>query len=1114
MRAHSLRLWLPALFILICASSAHADAIQHALQVRVDPAAHRLEVQDRVSLPKAAPDTLVLRLHAGLGPRLLGEGATLTPLREPADSDGPIPLETYRVVLEPGVRGFVLSYEGEIHHPVTDQGEEYARSFRVSPGLIGPEGVLLGGSSHWWPQIGGFPMLGFEMTVSLPEGWRSVSQGQRTERSEQNGRVQETWQEASPQEEIYLVAARFTEYRRAGGGVEAVVFLREPDEALARRYLEVTRRTLQMYDRLIGPYPYAKFALVENFWETGYGMPSFTLLGPRVIRLPFIPYTSYPHEILHNWWGNGVYVDFESGNWSEGLTSYLADHLLKEQRGEGAEYRRAALQKYADYVHENKDFPLTEFRGRHSSVTEAVGYGKTLMVFHMLRERLGDQDFVAGLRRFYKDNAFRSAGWPDVAKAFNAVADEPLDAFFAQWITRPGAPELRLRSVGVEEGGSGFWLRAVIEQTQDAPPYALRVPVAVQVEGREQAILREVVMDGRERQLELDLPARPLRLAVDPAFDLFRRLHRDEIPPAISQALGGEAVLMVLPSAAPEPVREAYVELVQSWQRGRDADVEIRRDDELEALPSDRVVWLLGWENRFRPVLDEALTGYDFESEADGVSLAGKTLRRDEHAVVVLARHPGNPDRALAWVAADNVAAMPGLARKLPHYGKYSYLGFAGDEPENVHKGQWPVTASPLSVALVGGPAPVLALEPREPLAELPPAFSAERMMADVLRLADPRLEGRGLGGPGLETAAEYIAEQFREIGLEPAGDPGEGYYQVWQARTGDPRRVMTLRNVVGVIPGGDADQSGKSVVVGAHYDHLGRGWPDVREANAGKVHSGADDNASGVAVLLELARVLADGPAPDRSIVFVAFTGEEAERLGSRYFVEAAGAGSDGKTIGMINLDTVGRLGEGPLVALGIGSAREWPHILRGAGHVTGVRVEPVTEPLDSSDQTSFIEAGVPAVQLFSGAHADYHRPSDTADKVDAEGMVRVAAVAREAIDYLAGREGRLTAQNAKPSSQTPGRDRPARRAALGTVPDFAYSGDGVRLSGVNPGSPAEGAGLREGDVLVAVNGQPVDTLKEYADVLRKLEPGDAVKIRFLRGGELRSVETRVVER
>jgi hypothetical protein len=865
-----------------------------------------------------------------------------------------------------------------------------------------------------------------------------------------------------------------------------------------------------MYQRLIGPYPYAKFALVENFWETGYGMPSFTLLGPRVIRLPFIPYTSYPHEILHNWWGNGVYVDFASGNWSEGLTAYLADHLLKEQRGQGADYRRAALQKYADYVGENKDFPLTEFRGRHSSVTEAVGYGKTMMVFHMLRRHLGDPVFVKGLRRFYEDNAFRVAAWSELQAAFNAVSDEPLDDFFDQWTLRTGAPELRLRDAVVEPVASGFRLRAVLEQTQDETPYALRVPVAVQLEGREQALVQDVVIGRNEQALELELPARPLSLAVDPSFDLFRRLHREEIPPAISQALGGDRVLMVLPSAAPEALREAYAELVRSWQRGRDARLELRLDDELERLPADRVVWLLGWENRFRPVLDRALVDYEFESEADRVSLGGETLERSTHAAVVLARHPGNPDQALAWVAADNVAALPGLARKLPHYGKYSYLGFVGDEPENTLKGQWPVTASPLSIALLDGAAPAPMLEPRQALAELPAAFSAERMMTDVRHLADPSLEGRGLGSPGLDEAGAYIARQFEAIGLQPAGDTGRGYLQSWRTRSGEPEREMTLSNIVGQLPGGDPEQRGSFVVVGAHYDHLGSGWPDVRAGHAGKVHPGADDNASGVAVLLELARILAGGPRPDRSILFVAFTGEEAGRLGSRHFVKTK---TGGEIVGMINLDTVGRLRDGPLYALGIGSAREWPYILRGAGYVTGVSVEPVSEPLDSSDQTSFIEAGIPAVQLFSGAHADYHRPSDTIDKVDAEGLVQVAAVAREAIDYLAGREGRLTALNAGPSASGEGR-KPTRRAALGTVPDFAYAGEGVRLSGVNPGSPAEQAGLREGDVLVALNDQPIGTLKHYADLLRELEPGDVVRISFKRDGALRAIETRVVQR
>lgn len=128
-----------------------------------------------------------------------------------------------------------------------------------------------------------------------------------------------------------------------------------------------------MYSKLIGPYPYKKFALVENFWETGYGMPSFTLLGPKIIRFPFILHSSYPHEILHNWWANGVFVDLNAGNWNEGLTAYLSDHLVKEQRNQGVEYRRTTLQKYTDYVAKSKDFPIMEFRSRHSSATEAVG---------------------------------------------------------------------------------------------------------------------------------------------------------------------------------------------------------------------------------------------------------------------------------------------------------------------------------------------------------------------------------------------------------------------------------------------------------------------------------------------------------------------------------------------------------------------------------------------------------------------------------------------------------------------------------------------------------------------------------------------------------------------
>ena len=202
-------------------------------------------------------------------------------------------------------------------------------------------------------------------------------------------------------------------------------------------------------------------------------------------------------------------------------------------------------------------------------------------------------------------------------------------------------------------------------------------------------------------------------------------------------------------------------------------------------------------------------------------------------------------------------------------------------------------------------------------------------------------------------------------------------------------------------------------MIVGAHYDHLGLGWPDAREGNKGKIHPGADDNASGVAVLVELAQVLVPAFTPDRSILFIAFTGEEAGRRGSHYYVKASREGKYPveKAIGMINIDTVGRLGEKKLLILGGDSAREWVHIFRGAGYVSGVEIEMVQEDLDSSDQTSFQRAGVPAVQLFTGAHADYHRPTDTADKIDAHGLIKVASAAREVIEYLAKRESGLSA-------------------------------------------------------------------------------------------------------
>jgi hypothetical protein len=596
--------------------------------------------------------------------------------------------------------------------------------------------------------------VSFSLEVQIPSGWDAVSQGERIRHVDEDGQMQVRWESPEPQEEIYLTGGRFTEYSRAAGPVQVMVFLRTPDEGLANRYPEATAQYLEMYTRLIGPYPYKKFALVENFWETGYGMPSFTLLGPKVIRLPFILHSSYPHEILHNWWGNGVHVDFKTGNWSEGLTTYLADHLIQEQRGTSVEHRRATLQKYTDYVKDPasglasagsgrggiggatvphgppqidaaKDFPLTEFRSRSSSVTEAVGYGKTLMFFHMLRQRLGDEGFIRGLQKFYRENRFKRASFSDLKSTFSNVAGEDLETEFTQWITRPGAPELRVSQAMAQPHGKGYRLTAILEQVQSGPAYQLRVPVAVHLEGEEKAYQTTVIMNRKHLDLALHVPARPLLLAIDPEFDLFRRLDHSEIPPALTLAFGGRQVLILLPSQANEKVREEYRRLAESWQQSRSGQLNIRLDSEVGELPSDHTIWLFGWENRFLPKAIHEVSAYNVSLTDRGLQIGGTRLVRDKHAVVLVARHPAHPGLALAWVATDSVLAMPGLGQKLPHYGKYSYLGFEGDEPTNIFKGEWPVVRSPLSIDVVQPDGSVVKeskaeLAPRRPLINPP----------------------------------------------------------------------------------------------------------------------------------------------------------------------------------------------------------------------------------------------------------------------------------------------------------------------------------------------------------------------------------------------------------
>ncbi len=489
------------------------------------------------------------------------------------------------------------------------------------------------------------------------------------------------------------------------------------------------------------------------------------------------------------------------------------------------------------------------------------------------------------------------------------------------------------------------------------------------------------------------------------------------------------------------------------------------------------------------------------------------------HSFVTTIRHPKNPERALGWIAVEPDAAFPGMGRKLPHYGKYSYLGFEGDEPVNVIKGQSAASDSPLRVDLRpaarrAASLPVLAVDARKALAELPPVFSQKALGEHVAFLADPRLGGRGLGSGGLASAARYVAERFQQAGLRPGGADG-GYFQRFAVEKGPGGKPIEAMNVIGVLPGTKPGLQGQSAIVSAHYDHLGLGWPDAHKGDEGKPHPGADDNASGVAVLLELAKTLAAGDKPARTLVFVAFSAEEAGLQGSKHYATHPAFPLE-KVIGVVNLDTVGRLADGRVSVLGTGTASEWQHIFRGASFVTGVESRNVPDQAQGSDQASFIAKNVPAVQLFTQAHADYHRPTDTADKVDVPGLVKVATLAKEAVAYLAEREAPLTntIQPATAPTAQAGAQVQGRRVSFGSVPDFAFAGPGVRLGGVVAGSPAEKAGLQEGDVLTEIDDKPIASLQAFSDVLKTLAVGQSLAVAFTRDGRALRTSVTLVER
>lgn len=561
-------------------------------------------------------------------------------------------------------------------------------------GIIDEAGVYLSPACTWYPDIPG-SLAAFRVTAITPEGHEAVTQGTLVSRKSIDGKTYTTWEERNVSEGCDLVAGKYKVTSINHKGIDIYAYFFPEEQGLVETYINATKRYLDMYQKLLGDYPYGKFAIVENFFQTGYGMPSFTLLGNTVVKMPFIVDTSLGHEILHNWWGNSVFVDESQGNWCEGLTTYMADYYYKELKDSASaeEYRKDICRKYTNYVTGENDFPLKKFIGRRDQATRAIGYGKTAMVFHMLRRMVGDELFYKSLRRFYKEMIWQQASWKDIQYVFEDTGKMDLSWFFEQWINWEGAPFLELGKTEVEKVIDG-WLTKV-EVIQKGKPYHLFLSVRLGLDEGNFHTIAEV--KGQSDHISLRTKSQPRYIIIDPQCDVFRRLHTEEIPPTIDLVLGDENKVVVYPTGGEGASQESYKKLAESLA---DKKTAVRADTEVtEKELSQKSLFVLGGpaENKLTKMFVENLSK-DFSLEAGSFGVNKVTYKDKGNALLVTSKNVKNRKKGVAVFMGLGPDAIKSVGYKIPHYGKYSYLVFA--DGKNVDKGTFAVTDNPLGRTL------------------------------------------------------------------------------------------------------------------------------------------------------------------------------------------------------------------------------------------------------------------------------------------------------------------------------------------------------------------------------------------------------------------------------
>ena len=579
---------------------------------------------------------------------------------------------------------FSLEYSATFDADVADVKFSNQNVGREVTGTILEKGAYFSPGAFYYPR-GEDGLMSFEVTATIPASWESIADGNSLASTRSEDTKTQSWKNPYQSDGLMFMAAPFRVKHAKAGEVDVYCYFFEEDTSLFETYLPATVGYVKTYSELIGDYPYKRFTVAENFFPTGYGMPAWTLLGQQVIRLPFIVMTSLGHEVLHNWWGNSIYVDYENGNWCEGLTVYGADYRYKLQRGASSarDYRKDILKQYKSYVTEENEFPVREFEARHNAESRTIGYNKAMMIFHMIEEIIGEEAFFQAWRDVFAENKGQKVSWEKWLDAYEKSSGKDLSYIIPQWIDRVGAARIQVELLESEFANGQTRMKFKVTQS-GSDLYNLQIPVKFMgVENQDgwvgltdTSAIFEFTVDGKATAFELD-----------PDYNLFRHLYPQEIEATVAAAMGAQEKHFWY-------YRDGEKDALKSFG---DA---LTEGDITPASAADAVT--VGLEGNYaifalNPTQLPPELSKQIQMDKTSITINGESFPRAGHTFVLSSEEEEIAAKMLV-VISDDLGSLQRIGQLIPHYGKYSYLVFKG--ARNAAKGQWPALTSPLRVEL------------------------------------------------------------------------------------------------------------------------------------------------------------------------------------------------------------------------------------------------------------------------------------------------------------------------------------------------------------------------------------------------------------------------------